>query len=96
MVTATVNLDEVLSYRGAISSAQDQASSAPPYPTVDVDFNICHDEERAAQMLPTAPMGAPRYHVPEEEIALGAHQLVRAACLAWGYACRYKSLRHGK
>ena len=71
VVTATVNLDEVLSYRGAISSVQEQASAAPRYPTVRVDFSLCHNERTAAQLLPTAAMGAPRYHSPEEEIGLG-------------------------
>ena len=72
VVTATVNLDEVLSYRGAISSVQEQASAAPRYPSVRVDFDLCHDEDVAARLLPTAPMTAPRYHSPEEEIGLGA------------------------
>ena len=36
VVTATVNLDEISTYRGAIASLQDQASAAPPYPVVQV------------------------------------------------------------
>ena len=68
MVTATVDLDEVVSYRGAVSSLQEQASSAPPVPTIEVDFSLCHSAEDA--VVPSAPM-EPRYHVPEEEIALG-------------------------
>ena len=68
VVTATVDLDEVVSYRGAVSSLQEQASSAPPVPTIEVDFNLCHLAEDA--VMPSAPM-EPRYHLPEEEIALG-------------------------
>ena len=68
VVTATVDLDEVVSYRGAVSSLQEQASSAPPVPTIEVDFSLCHSAEDA--VVPSAPM-EPRYHVPEEEIALG-------------------------
>jgi len=68
VVTATVDLDEVVSYRGAVSSLQEQASSASPVPTVYVDFNLCHPARKAA--VPSAPI-EPRYHVPEEEIALG-------------------------
>lgn len=68
VVTATVDLDEVVSYRGAVSSLQEQASSAPPVPIIEVDFNLCHLAEDA--VMPSAPM-EPRYHLPEEEIALG-------------------------
>ncbi len=66
-----MDLDEVVSYRGAVSSLQEQASSAPPVPTIEVDFNLCHLVEDA--VVPSTPM-EPRYHVPEEEIALGNPQ----------------------
>lgn len=68
VVTATVDLDEVVSYRGAVSSLQEQASSAPRVPTIDVDFNLCCQDETG--VIPNGPI-EPRYHVPEEEIALG-------------------------
>lgn len=68
VVTATVDLDEVVSYRGAVSSLQEQASSAPRVPTIAVDFNLCCSEE--AGVVPNGSI-EPRYHVPEEEIALG-------------------------
>lgn len=38
VVTAAVDLDEVVSYRGAIASLQEQASAAEPVPLVRVDF----------------------------------------------------------
>jgi NAD+ synthase (glutamine-hydrolysing) len=38
VVTATVDLDEVSSYRGAVASLQEQASSAEPFPLIHVDF----------------------------------------------------------
>ncbi|KAK9793458.1 hypothetical protein WJX73_010827 [Symbiochloris irregularis] len=82
VVTATVNLDEVLSYRGAISSAQEQASAAAPYPLVQVDMRLCHTEAQAASLLPTAPLGAPHYNLPEQEIGLGP------ACWLWDYLRR--------
>lgn len=44
VVTATVDLDAVVSYRGAVSSLQDQASRANSYPTVKVDYQLCHPE----------------------------------------------------
>ncbi len=68
VVTATVDLDEVVSYRGAVSSLQEQASAAAPVPMFPVDFNLCHSPEEA--IVPSAPI-EPRYHDPEEEIALG-------------------------
>ena len=68
VVTATVDIDEVVSYRGAISSLQDQASSSKPYPQIHVPFDLCHDDPE--RELPSSPM-QPRYHDPEEEIALG-------------------------
>ena len=68
VVTATVDLDEVVSYRGAVSSLQEQASNASPVPTISVDFDLCHPTDRA--VVPSAPI-EPRYHLPEEEIALG-------------------------
>ena len=68
VVTATVDLDEVVSYRGAVSSLQEQASSAPRVPTIAVDFNLCCPDETG--VIPNGPI-EPRYHVPEEEIALG-------------------------
>lgn len=67
-MTATVDLDEVISYRAAVSSLQEQASSAPRVPTIAVDFNLCVPNE--ATTSPNAPIEA-RYHEPEEEIALG-------------------------
>lgn len=68
VVTATVDLDEVVSYRGAVSSLQEQASNASPVPTISVNFDLCQPAEHPA--VPSAPI-KPRYHVPEEEIALG-------------------------
>ena len=63
-----MDLDEVVSYRGACSSLQEQASAAPRVPAIAVDFALCH-----AQSAGVVPDGAvqPRYHDPEEEIALG-------------------------
>ena len=75
VVTATVDLDEVVSYRGAVSSLQEQASNASPVATVSVDFDLCHPTDRA--VVPSAPI-EPRYHLPEEEIALGELSLPAA------------------
>ena len=79
VVTATVDLDEVVSYRGAISSLQEQASSAARVPAIPVDFDLCHP--RSDGVVPDPAM-QPRYHDPEEEIALGVWLAFgRKACI---------------
>lgn len=81
VVTATVDLDDVRSYRGAVSSRSEQASSlATPIPSVHVPFSLCHDED-ALLTPPTRPVDV-FYHSPEEEIALGP------ACWMWDYLRR--------
>jgi NAD+ synthase (glutamine-hydrolysing) len=42
VVTATVDLDEVVSHRGSVASLQEQAAMAPSMPLVEVDFALCH------------------------------------------------------
>jgi len=61
VVTAT-------SYRGAMSSLQEQASAHRPHPHIAVPFRVCSSS--GDSLLPTSPI-EPRYHVPEQEIALG-------------------------
>ncbi|KAG6966608.1 hypothetical protein JG688_00006706 [Phytophthora aleatoria] len=82
VVTATVDLDDVRSYRGSVSSRSEQASSLDTViPKIDVDFSLCHEEEDISIAHPT-PAIEVRYHVPEEEIALGP------ACWMWDYLRR--------
>ncbi|KAF1323399.1 Nad+ synthetase, partial [Globisporangium splendens] len=80
VVTATIDLDDVRSYRGAFSSRSEQASSLDTViPKINVNFSLCHDE--SAFVRPTAPIDV-KYHDPEEEIALGP------ACWLWDYLRR--------
>ncbi|KAK9815368.1 hypothetical protein WJX72_002356 [[Myrmecia] bisecta] len=79
VVSATVDLDEVVSYRGAISSLQEQASRAPSVHNVDVDFSLCHGS--TSVVLPSTPIELV-YHSPEQEIAYGP------ACWLWDYLRR--------
>ena len=67
-MAATVDIDEVVSYRGAVSSLQEQASGHEPHPQIAVPFRLCHSH--AHSLIPTPPR-QPFYHRPEEEIALG-------------------------
>jgi len=86
-LTATVDLDDVRSYRAASASRQVQAaglaaSLAPP--AVDADIALAADQSTAGARLRAAP-SPPRpvnYHSPEEEIGLGP------ACWLWDYLRR--------
>jgi NAD+ synthase (glutamine-hydrolysing) len=81
VVTATVDLDDVRSFRGSVSSRSEQASSLKTVvPTIHVNFSLCHDETEL-HVFPSSPIDV-RYHVPEEEIALGP------ACWMWDYLRR--------
>lgn len=76
VVTASVDLDEVVSFRASISSLREQASTTVQPALVAVDFKLC----RAAGLVdPPRPV---RFHRPEEEIALGP------ACWLWDYLRR--------
>ncbi|MCI0396675.1 MAG: NAD(+) synthase [Chloroflexi bacterium] len=77
VVTATVDLEDVRSYRGAIGSRQVQASASPSVPRIVADFDLTHAPDRA----PAHPIEV-RYHTPEEEIAYGP------ACWLWDYLRR--------
>ncbi|KAB5580566.1 hypothetical protein GE09DRAFT_1082730 [Coniochaeta sp. 2T2.1] len=82
VVTATVDLEEVRSYRFA-PSRNFQATQAPVYERIEVDFTLGHDNLDALE-VPT-PARPARYHLPEEEIALGP------ACWLWDYLRRSKA-----
>uniref|UniRef100_K3WJV2 Glutamine-dependent NAD(+) synthetase n=1 Tax=Globisporangium ultimum (strain ATCC 200006 / CBS 805.95 / DAOM BR144) TaxID=431595 RepID=K3WJV2_GLOUD len=80
VVTATVDLDDVRSYRGSFSSRSEQASALDVnIPKIDVNFSLCHEDSTFLYPHPPIEM---RYHVPEEEIALGP------ACWMWDYLRR--------
>ncbi|XP_031500361.1 glutamine-dependent NAD(+) synthetase isoform X2 [Nymphaea colorata] len=79
VLVAQVDLDAVVSYRGAISSLRDQASYKPKVPSVAVHYKLCHTFD--FQEFPTLPIDV-KYHVPEEEIALGP------SCWLWDYLRR--------
>ncbi|XP_038621075.1 glutamine-dependent NAD(+) synthetase [Tachyglossus aculeatus] len=79
VLTATLDLEDVRSYRAEISSRGLMASRANPYPRVKVDFALsCHDDDVVAISEPIQW----QYHSPEEEISLGP------ACWLWDYLRR--------
>lgn len=65
VVIATVDLEEVRAFRFAPSRGF-QATQAPVYERIEVDFQLSHDTIRILE-VPT-PTRQPRYHLPEEEI----------------------------
>ena len=88
VVTAAVDLDAVVSFRGAISSLQEQASSTHPIPLLSVPFALCSSSTNKissssskTRFLPSLPR-QPTYLLPEEEIARGP------GCWLWDYLRR--------
>ncbi|MBI1924131.1 NAD(+) synthase, partial [Candidatus Poribacteria bacterium] len=78
VVTATVDLEDVRSYRGAIVSRPVQASQSEQVPRIKMDFALTTSDYRLA---PSPPIEV-RHHTPEEEIAYGP------ACWLWDYLRR--------
>ncbi|CAK7234040.1 glutamine-dependent NAD(+) synthetase [Sporothrix bragantina] len=77
VITATVDLEEVRSFRFTPSRGM-QAMQAPAYQRIEIDFNLTDNKMGLA---PTKAQPA-RYHLPEEEIALGP------ACYLYDYLRR--------
>lgn len=85
VVIATINLDDVRSYRNQKSAALQAASIVDPYHSVFVEFDISRPGlVFDPSVRPTKPVTI-RYHLPEEEIALGP------ACWLWDYLRRSKA-----
>ncbi|KAJ4306292.1 hypothetical protein N0V88_001091 [Collariella sp. IMI 366227] len=82
VVTATVDLEEVRSYRAAISRGMQAAASTAKYQRIQTPFELSSEEDDAdVGMAPTLPM-QPRIHSVEEEIALSG------GCFLWDYLRR--------
>lgn len=79
VVIAEIDLDAVASYRGSISSFQEQASAKPKVPSVAAPYNLCQSFH--LRMCLSGPLKI-KYHSPEEEIALGP------GCWLWDYLRR--------
>ncbi|KAM7034760.1 glutamine-dependent NAD(+) synthetase isoform 2-T2 [Acridotheres tristis] len=81
VLVATLDLEDVRSYRAEISSRNLAASKVNPYPRVKVDFALsCPDDVAVPTCMPIQW----RHHSPEEEISLGP------ACWLWDYLRRSK------
>lgn len=79
VITATVDLEAVRSYRGAKGSFQVQGSQSTAVPRIQVPFELTTPVERAPK--PTTPI-TPFFHTVEEEIGYGP------ACWLWDYLRR--------
>ena len=79
VISCTVDLDEVRAVRYTHSRDM-QVTQAPYYERLEIDFKLSATNT-ATKLFPTKPVGA-RYHLPEEEIALGP------ACYLWDYLRR--------
>lgn len=78
VVTATVNLEDVRSKRGAVISRMVQASQSDSVPRISADFELTVEGFADS---PSSPIDV-AYHTPEEEIAYGP------ACWLWDYLRR--------
>lgn len=81
IVTATVDLEEVRSYRSSKSRAM-QAIQQPAYERIEVDTSLSKDSEEVDLLISTSPELEIKFHRPEEEIAFGP------ACWMWDYLRR--------
>ncbi|CAO0790766.1 unnamed protein product [Mucor circinelloides] len=85
VITATVDLEDVRSYRARMASRGIQAVNTPAYQREEVNMALTHSYiEDDIHVRPTKPQ-PPFYHSPEEEIALGP------ACWLWDYLRRSKT-----
>ncbi|KAJ5461486.1 Glutamine-dependent NAD(+) synthetase [Penicillium daleae] len=81
VVTATVDIEEVRTYRASVSRGM-QASKQSPYQRIDLDVRLSRRPEDADPSLTVSEPRKARIHAPEEEIALGP------ACWLWDYLRR--------
>ncbi|KAI9768006.1 MAG: glutamine-dependent NAD(+) synthetase [Geoglossum simile] len=81
VVTATVDLEEVRSYRSSKSRAM-QATQQPAYERIEVDMSLSKDSVEVDPLISPSPELEIRFHKPEEEIAFGP------ACWMWDYLRR--------
>lgn len=88
VITATIDLDDVRSYRAAVSSTGVQSAALYRNATSNpfIDYNqgplISNNNKSKGRLVPSAGLPAPRQHCPEEECCLGP------ACWLWDYLRR--------
>lgn len=86
VVSATIDLDDVRSYRNQKSAAMQSVNETIPYHTISTNIELSPSSNVFNPTVkPTKPLEKIRYHLPEEEIALGP------ACWLWDYLRRSKT-----
>ncbi|KAI9315128.1 hypothetical protein BX666DRAFT_359234 [Dichotomocladium elegans] len=85
VVTATLDLEDVRSFRARVASRGIQAVHTEAYVRQDVNFSLSHPNMDSNRYLKPDKPQKPFYHTPEEEIALGP------ACWLWDYLRRSKT-----
>ncbi len=78
IVTATIDLDDIRSFRAATASRSVQAANTKSLPHVRIDFKLVTPNAKGIASPPVAI----KYHTPQEEIAYGP------ACWLWDYLRR--------
>ncbi|TVY37578.1 Glutamine-dependent NAD(+) synthetase [Lachnellula subtilissima] len=81
VVTATVDLEEVRTYRN-FKSRNMQAINQPSFERIEVDISLSDDAEDVDPSIAPTQEIEVKYHLPEEEISLGP------ACWMWDFLRR--------
>lgn len=66
VISTTIDLEEIRTYRNRLRSRSDLAASSPSYPRIVVDFSLSPEHDT---VLPTSIPIDWKYLRPEEEIA---------------------------
>lgn len=84
VVAATVDLDDVRSFRNQKSASFQATGVAEKYKLIETDIELSPASHVFDPSIKPTPFREIRYHIPEEEIALGP------ACWLWDYLRRSK------
>ncbi|XP_047517779.1 glutamine-dependent NAD(+) synthetase [Pieris napi] len=79
VIPATIDLEDIRSYRNRMRSRSHLAASNKPFPRITIDFTL--SDEKDTTLVVNRPIQW-KYLTPEEEIALGP------ACWLWDYLRR--------
>ncbi|KAH8927037.1 glutamine-dependent NAD(+) synthetase with GAT domain-containing protein [Atractiella rhizophila] len=85
VVTSTIDLEDIRSYRNGMNSWRQQADKAESYKRIEVPFALSTGKSEDLLVMELGMKQEVRYHRPEEEIALGP------ACWLWDYLRRSRT-----
>jgi NAD+ synthase (glutamine-hydrolysing) len=84
VVSATIDLDDVRSYRNQKSASYQAIQQHTPYKAIETDIELSPSSNVFNHSIAPSKVRPIKYHLPEEEIALGP------ACWLWDYLRRSK------